>query len=313
MKEDLMRGCNVVATGCVLVHERSVGCSRAFRKHIKQNCRAVVEAILQMVESFYDGSALVDHLGAQKAAVVWETCGVIMDKKVPIGNRNAIRRDLFTYMMECQETMEEFTKTIERGPAVTTETGEKGKKTEEGDAEPQDKEDEAAWDEFADGEQLYLEKEIPIATACVALVKVSRGTINLTLQAMEAIGSVLTEFLVNERDPTPKDRARFEWMERIYGLAVKVGDGMTDFATHLYPTLDLKALPDQIQIHSQRLSKLIHMVLESTLTDKSKIVMPQEVLELAANLKQATAARQNEALQAVAAAKKWDKKSKKKK
>ena len=88
---------------------------------------------------------------------------------------------------------------------------------------------------------------------------------------------------------------------------------MTDFATNLYPTIDLKALPDLIQIHCQRIQKIIHMVLDATLKDKSKVELPPTVLELANNLKQAIAARRNEALQAVAAAKKWDKKKPKKK
>jgi len=324
LKEDLIRGCNVMATGCVLVHEKAVGCSRALRKHIKRACRAVIDAVLQLVESFYNGSALVDHVGAQKAGIVWQACDVIIEKKVPIGNRNAIRRDLYVYMMECQETMGEFNGLIEKGAAPpqpktddkakasTTSENDKNKKEGEDD-EDEDDENDAAWDAFAEDEQLYLEQELPVATACVALVKVSRGTMNLTLQALEAVGSVLQEFLVNERDPTPKDRARFEWMERLYTLALKVGDGMTDFGTNLYPALDLKALPDQVQIHSQKLSQLVHMVMEATLTDKSKIAMPKEVIELAMNLKQATAARRNEALQAVAAAKKWEKKNNKKK
>jgi len=306
LKEDLMRGCNVIATGCVLVHERSIGSSRALRRHIKKTCRAIVDAVAQMVESFYNGTALIDYMGAQKAGIVWQTCDVVIDKKVPIGNRNAMRRDLFTFMMECQETMDEFQRVVDEGPAQP-------EAKEDQIAKESNKQEDDGWDAFASNDQLFLEKEIPVATACIALVKVSRGTINLTLQALEGIGAYLQEFLVNERDPTPKDRARFEWMERLYGLACKVGDGMTDFATHLYPTIDLKALPDQIQIHSQRLLKVINMVAEATLTDKSKVVLPPAVLELGTNLKQATAARRNDALQAVAAAKKWDKKANKKK
>ena len=222
LTEELMRGCNVIATGCVLVHERPVGSGRALRRHVKQACRAIIDAVWQMVQSFYDGSALVDHMGAQKTGVVWQTCDVLTEKKLPIGNRNAMRRDLFTYMMECQETMDEFQGLVDKGPAPPEAASSK----EDDDANGEEEDNFA---EFMENDQLFAEKEIAIAQAGIAIVKISRGTINLTLQALEGIGSFLQESLVNERDPSPRDRSRLEWMERLYGHAVSVGDGSTSY------------------------------------------------------------------------------------
>ena len=42
MTEDLMKSCQFVATVCVLIHEPSLGYSRAFRRHVKQEVHGFI-------------------------------------------------------------------------------------------------------------------------------------------------------------------------------------------------------------------------------------------------------------------------------
>ena len=312
MTQDLMKGCQFVATGCVLIHEPSLGCSRAFRRHVKQASRAIVETVIQLMTAFLDETALQEETAAaQKTGIAWQACDVILEKKLPMGNRNAIRRDLFTYMMECQETMEEFQQLVELGPASPRENteelspiNENGKdNTEEDTNEAAKNEDNnAAWERFLSGhDQQYTAAEIPVATACLTIVKCSRGSINLTLQTCEAVAAQVQE---KEPKQSLSDKARLEWLERLYQLACKVGDGMTDFGTNLYPPLDLQTLPQDIEAQSVNcISPLLDAVLDGcTLEDGSKAELPEDVVTLASKLKAAIQNRRQEALDSVVVA-----------
>ena len=295
--EDLMKGCQFVATGCVLIHEPSQGCSRAFRRHVKQACRAIVDAVVQLVAAFSDGTAIEqENMGAQKTGVVWQACDLVLEKKVPIGNRNSIRRDLFTYMMECQETMDEFQQLIDLGPTTGMIEQESSSREKQDNGS-----DDSAWEKFLSGQdQQYTSPELAIATACLALVKCTRGSINLTLQACEAVGAQIQEGITL----SPQDKARLEWLEQLYRMACKVGDGMTDFGTNLYPPLDLNILPEQIELQSMNcISPVVDFVLDaSLLEDGTTIEFPEDVVTLASKLKAAIQNRRTEALDSVAAA-----------
>ncbi|KAL7576062.1 hypothetical protein ACA910_000846 [Epithemia clementina (nom. ined.)] len=304
--EDLIKGCQFVATGCVLIHEPSLGCCLAFRRHVKQASRAIVEAVVNLVSSFVDQTALVEeNLGAQKTGVVWEVCDQIIEKKVPMGNRNSIRRDLFTYLKDCQETFDEFQQLVDLGP-MTTNGKQELQTIEENSVKAEQiekpNEDDTGWQQFLSGEnEQYSSHEIPVATASLTLVKCSRGSINLTLQACEAVGAQIQE----GTKLSSSDKIRLEWLEKLYQLACKVGDGMTDFGTNLYPPLDLEHLPAQIEQQSMDcLSPLVDSVVDGCLLEDGTAALEftEEVMTLAFKLKTAIATRRKEALDSVAAA-----------
>jgi hypothetical protein len=76
---------------------------------------------------------------------------VVLEKKLPIGNRNAMRRDWFTYMADCNETLEEFQALIDEGPELREED-EEGQETTAAD-----KSDYDAFEDFMGGhDQIQL-------------------------------------------------------------------------------------------------------------------------------------------------------------
>jgi hypothetical protein len=83
LTQDFLKGCQLIATACLVLHEDSTGCSRSLRHHCKQAARAIVTTVQQLVQSFVDGTALVENVGAQKTGAVWQTCDVVLEKKLP--------------------------------------------------------------------------------------------------------------------------------------------------------------------------------------------------------------------------------------
>lgn len=284
---DLRQACQVISTGCTLLHES--GCSGSFRRHVKAACLAILRSVIQMIEAFLDGTMTsVPNWGAQKAGVVWESCNVLIERRIPMGNRNAIRRDLLTYGMECQETMDEFQQMVDLGPLLDND--------ERPQQLQQNGEEDDAWENFMNGQdQQYTSWELPIAVACLAIVKCSRGSINLTLQACDAVGAPIHE----GEHLSDADQARLQWIEQLFQRAGQVGEGMTDVGSNMYPPLDLNILTQQIEQQAlEYLTPLLEHVLNGT-TEKD---LPDDVVELATKLKSAISTRRKEALDAIAAA-----------
>ena len=191
---DLVKGCQYLATGCLALHDPLTGCARSTRHHARQAVRGILQTVTQLVECFaidHTGVPTESQIGAQKTGAVWEMCNVILEKKLPVGNRNAMRRDLLTYMKDCHETLTEFQEKVDKGPSLKEEEAEETKEfVDDGGLSP--------WEAFLDGdEDQYSTQELPVAIACVAVVRCSRGSINAALQAMEAVGAQLTT--TNER------------------------------------------------------------------------------------------------------------------
>jgi Grap2 and cyclin-D-interacting len=198
---------------------------------------------------------------------------------MPRGNRNCMRRRLFSYMVECRETWQEFQDLIDLGPSAlivededeenenedkqskkpppppavssAAKTGEEG---DDDDAEKDDdNDDDDGWFQFLSGQdqQQYTVHEIPVATAALALIKISRGALNLADQACEAVGERLRENDENDsngdtaNDNIAKERKQelLAWMETLHHFACAVGDGMTDLGATLYPPLQLLPPP----------------------------------------------------------------------
>jgi len=284
MAKDLLKGCQYVGTGCLVLHDNHSGCACSTRKHAKQASRAIVNTVIQLMQAFLNDPTVLEKdnsIGAQKTGAVWQTCNTILEKKLPQGNRNAMRRDLFTYMMECNETMQEFQQLIDEGPSLREENEEKIERTNED-----------SWAAFLNGQdEQYTVDELPIATACIALIKISRGTINATLQACEAAGQQLS----SENDD---DDDILKWIQSLHRLARAVGENMTDLGAALYPPLQLMSV--EIQVETQ--AEAIEQVLEFLLDASSSLNLPEDVTELATKLQTNIQRRRQEALDSIATA-----------
>lgn len=296
---DLLQGCQLIGTACLILHEDSAGCSRSLRRSCKQAARGIVTTVQQLVQSFSDGSALVENVGAQKTGAVWQTCNFVLEKKLPVGNRNAMRRDLFTYMIECNETMEEFQGLIDAGPALREEDE---VEEEDGQETENENDNDAGWDAFMGGQdEQYSPDELPVATACVLLVKCSRGGINATVQACEAVGQQLAENdSSKEASNSNNDKALLWWISKANNLARAVGEGMTDLGAALYPPLILDEAHTQAELQASTIDNLLSFLLDPAPEGMDgSMDLPRDVLELAAKLKAAVENRQKEASDAV--------------
>ena len=269
----MLRGCELVGAATHSFLQDETGCSRAVRHSSIRASLAIFINVIRLVESFEDGSAMDKNVGAQKTGAVWESCDTILNKLLPMGNRNAIRRELFTWTSECNDTMEEFQEMIDLGP------GESGS----GDAVEEEEED------FFGDEDQYSEEELPIAQACLGILKCSRGTMKVSLESCEHLGSKATE---------SQDEKYLDSIDKLYGYARTVGEGITDFGSVLYPPL----LPSLDNLESQ-LEKQVQSIL--TLQDflLGMESLPKHLVDLASNLRNAAEARQKEALTAIVAAK----------
>ena len=92
--QDLLKGCQLIATGTLVIGNDNYGCCRSTRVYTKRAARAVVSTVTQLVDAFVQGDGGIldkdNNLGAQKCGAVWQTCDTIMNKKLPQGNRNAM-------------------------------------------------------------------------------------------------------------------------------------------------------------------------------------------------------------------------------
>ena len=269
MSRDLRQGCELIATACLVLHEKSTGSSHSLRKHVVQASRAIVATTIHLLEAYTHGDALTTSqhdLGAQKTGAVWQMCSAVLDKKVPVGNRNAMRRDLLTYAMECQETMDEFQELVDQGPANDIDEPKTGAASngDNGDS----------WEAFLSGQcdQYTTLKELAIAEAALSILKISRGTIKLSLQACDAVGDPMKESSPTEEEKPPMTErfARLEWMRLLHEECCAVGEGVTDLGTAMYPPLKLSDVSSQLSKQMNRLEKVLDHVLDATITVHDK-------------------------------------------
>jgi hypothetical protein len=236
--DDLLRGCELIGAAIHVTIEDSSGCSRAVRRYNQKAVLAIYIATLRLVEAFHpetirlsSSSATAinittvqavataeNNVGAQKTGVVWEACDHILNKMLPQGNRNAIRREIFTWTRECNDTMEEFQEMIDLGPR---EAG-----VVEDNAIEEEDEDE---DDFDDEEQ-YTDDDLPIAKACFGLLKISRGNLKIALETLEALGN-------KANNETQDNDEYLESIAKVHEYARIVGEGVTDLGSVMYPPL----------------------------------------------------------------------------
>lgn len=264
---DLLSGCEVIGAATHILLQDASGCSRAVRRSVQRAALAIILNVKFLAMSFFDKSALDENIGAQKTGAVWEACDKILNKMVPLGNRNAIRRELFTWTRETNDTMEEFQEMIDMGPAAAA----TGTLEEE--------------ENFFGGDERYSEDDLPAAKACLGILKCSRGTMKLCLEVCEDLGKKYAE---------GDDQKYLDSIEQLHDMARVVGEGVTDFGSLMYPPMltDTEHLEKQAKNQTTAILDLVNFVVG---LEK----MPSSVSELATVLQVGVETRRTELLKSI--------------
>lgn len=267
LAKDLLQGCELLGTAALVIHDNAMGCSRSMRKLVKHAVRAVVHTCISLLQVFLVAGGSTKN-AAPKTGAIWDACEKIT--KLPTNNRNAMRRDLFTWMVECQDTLQEFSELLQL-PTSTSET-------------------ETTYEMFTAGQSDdYSPNELPIATASLALIKCSRGSINVAIQACEAVGAVADDA---ENNNSNKELL-LSWIVKLHDFSRTVGDGMTDLGSLLYPPLDVDDLGDEVTSQCNAIVELHKMII---LDDPPiDIDFASDLVQLATNISTAAQARAQEA------------------
>ena len=215
---------------------------------------------------------------------------------MPKGNRVSMRRELFTWVRECNETMEEFQELVDLG---VNDGPKEDDEEEEGDD---------GWDDFCENKGQYEPEEIPIARSVLALIKCSRGTIGLVLKAMESAGAEAGK----TQDETTRSSI-YQWMSNLHEISRIAGEDVTDLGVLLYPPMsfDIGNLAENTdeelwernemgrKIILQRNCLLGIITNIQTASHDAEgdisIPFPEEVLDMANKLSSAVTTRANEA------------------
>lgn len=305
---DLLKGCELIGAAAHVTTQDPSGCSGAVRSHTQKAALAIYVATLKLVEAFHPGvvrsnnnsninttiasiATKENNVGAQKTGAVWEACDQIINKLLPQGNRSAMRREIFTWTRECNDTMEEFEEMIELGPKIDDETD---------DAEDPD-EDEDDYDCFGGGgDDQYSEEELPIARACLALLKNSRGNLKIALETCEALGKLANETTdsssSNEIETKDKDNRHLAAILQVHQYAKRVGVGVTDLGSLMYPPLLPPSACTDLTAGVRKQAAFI-IEFQTYILDLEN--MPEKVSELASTLKTAAETRENDFLEAL--------------
>ena len=297
-QNELRQGCELISTAALLVHEPDLGCSRSLRKQIKHHSRATVGTVISLIESFQTLKAMDKNVGAQKTGAVWSKCDDILTK-LPKGNRAAMRREIFTWVGECNETMQEFQEIVNLGPSKDENDSSTGE------------DESSSWDAF--GEDQYTDKEIDIVAACIAIMKCSRGVLGLTMKACECAGELAERTRIEEEG---RSKAIFQWISNAHELTSVVGKNVTELGVCLYAPIKLEILDEecekdseesthfsteleqQIILQTKVVIEAANYIRDHTLPetiDNDSLNMTEEIMELANKLIAAVNTRKDEA------------------
>ena len=288
---DLLKGCELIGASAHVFMPNPNGCSRALREYTQKACLSIFVSTLKLVEAFHPQVAKTklqstsiaskdNNVGAQKTGAVWEACDHILNKMLPQGNRNAMRREIFTLTRECNDTMEEFEELVELGP-----------KEEAAAAiaeEVQEEDENDLYGGFGDDEDQYSAEELPIAKACLGLLKNSRGNMKVALETCEALGKLEQENSVSCED-------YLEAILQVHGYSKRVGEGVTDLGSLLYPPL----LPNSQELKEGVLQQIGFIVeFQDYLLSLDK-PLPESVTKLANTLKTSSENKRKDFLEAL--------------
>eukprot|EP00529_Nitzschia_sp_RCC80_P001200 CAMPEP_0113483892 /NCGR_PEP_ID=MMETSP0014_2-20120614/23672_1 /TAXON_ID=2857 /ORGANISM="Nitzschia sp." /LENGTH=377 /DNA_ID=CAMNT_0000377461 /DNA_START=288 /DNA_END=1421 /DNA_ORIENTATION=+ /assembly_acc=CAM_ASM_000159 len=281
LAKDLLRGCELIGAASHILFQDPSGCSRAVRRATQRVCLAILINVSNLVNVFEDktavGGGTANTVGAQKTGAVWESCDQILNKLMPQGNRNAIRREIFTWTRECVDSMEEFQEMIDEGPkpleALQEEDEENGNDNNDDDDD--------------DGNK-YTDAEMPIATACLGLLKNSRGNMKIALESCEYLGTKVSESVDDDK------QRYFDAIQNVHGHARIVGEGLTDLGSVMYPPFlpNSRDLVVQVRKQAQYIRDF-----QSYLQDFDDL--PNNVSEFSIILKNACETREKEVLDAI--------------
>ena len=192
-----------------------------------------------------------------------------------------MRRDLFQWLRDCNDTMEEFQEMIDSGPSSGSNN--------------------ADWGDFCDGtEDRYTADELKIAQSCVAIVKCSRGTINGVMKICDYLGEYI------DKEPSDNSNHELLWIATLHELARNIGRGVTDFGSLMYPPLDLDSGEDgEIELvcqlkHQVRALVTVNHLMSSLAVNNSKWSPPPDITEFSGKLLAATLKRYQEVMDAIA-------------
>ncbi len=296
---DLLKGCELIAASAHVFMPDPNGCSRALREYTQKAALSIFVATLKLVQAFHPTVLPVSKnknnnnkqqqtiavaskdntVGAQKTGAVWEACDHILNKMLPQGNRNAMRREIFTLTRECNDTMEEFEELVELGPKED----DNGKNAVEEDDDDDD--DPYA---FGDEEDQYSESELPMAKACLGLLKNSRGNMKIALETCEALGKL-------EQEHSDHPEKYLEAIMTVHGHSKRVGEGVTDLGSLLYPPM-LGQSPDLKEGVLQQVGFIVEF--QDYLLGLD-IPLPDTVIKLANTLKTSAERKQQDFLEAL--------------
>jgi len=282
--QDLLKGCQCLATGAMVLCNDDTGCGRPVRSTSRHATRAVVHACLVLMETLEKlaGPKKKKNVGAPETGIVWNACDAIT--KLPKGNRAACRRELLTYTKECNETMQEFQQSIDNQAQSPPQDG------------SQEGEDTTSWQDFLQGQgEEYQSSEIPVVEGCLAVIKCSRGSMNVTLQSCECLGQVVED----EQSGQDERQSVLEWMTQLHRLARDVGEGMTDLGAVLYAPLDMSSVSQQAQSQTKRIVELHQFVLEQSKDSQAHTHLTEEIQTLSSNILKAVQCRCNQVLEAI--------------
>ena len=295
--DDLLRGCELIGAAIHVTIQDSSGCSRAVRRYNQKAVLAIFVTTLRLVEAFHPETTTSttatatainittvravataeNNVGAQCTGAVWEACDHILNKLLPQGNRNAIRREIFTWTRECNDTMEEFQEMIDLGPR------------EAGVVEDNAVEEEDEYDDFDDfdDEDQYTDDDLPIAVACFGLLKISRGNMKIALESLEAIGNKAN----NETQDDNSNDEYLESIDKVHEYARIVGEGVTDLGSVLYPPLIPSSTTDNLK---NEVRKQVASIMEFQDYILGLENIPTNISELANTLRNAAETRERE-------------------
>jgi hypothetical protein len=217
-----------------------------------------------------------DNIEAQKTGAVWEACDHILQRLLPQGNRNAIRRELFTWIQEINDSMNEFQAIVDMGPSQASNYNNNNNKKDDDD------DDDDLFGGGGDDEEQYNDHDLPIAQVCLGLLKNSRGNMKMALETCEVLGGAM----MGDHE---KDQYYLESILTIHKLARVIGEGSTDLGSLMYPPLQeiMTELSKQFHQHVQSIQALQDFILNLT-------GMPPRISKLAHTLSGAANARKDE-------------------
>jgi hypothetical protein len=237
-------------TASISSNTTSLGCCKAVCVHTKKAIRNIITSVLQLFKLFIPHHLETDDTTttnmqidpAQCTGIVWESCQYIITyKKLPLGNRNAIRRDLLTYKLDCCDTIQEFQVLYDQSYQYYNNTNEKDKDDDDDDN-----------NDDIDIDELYNPNELEIIQPCINILKCSRGTINIVLTVIDMIGMSISTPQPSQLEQSEKSndnhinntiaittKLKLHWITQLYDLICIVGYGVTDFGAVLYPPLPL--------------------------------------------------------------------------